>query len=99
MNKLHFKDWRKYMNKAVLVIDMPDSCYSCPLDCESYGCTVTGSLYFRRNKRFNPYEGKLEDCPLKELPERTTVNWLDDNAGFCIGWNAFRDKIMEENNE
>lgn len=53
------------MNKAILVIDMPDKCSTCP--CFEFGvdnyCSVTGEANYSHDNR------KPDWCPLKPLQE------------------------------
>lgn len=55
-------------NKAVLVIDMPESCLECTLH-NYHFCSISG-----KNIDKNLYDlmenDKPNTCPLKELPER-----------------------------
>ena len=61
------------MSKAVLVIDMPSSCRTCPFYYETYDendflvskCEVLG------DKTIDGFTKKYDGCPLKEMPE----NW------------------------
>lgn len=81
--------------KAVLVIDMPDSCNECPLAVETMhcydACCITGS------KIISSY-GKFPWCPLKPLPEKMEgedsikFQWGD----YEDGWNHCIDMITGE---
>lgn len=91
------------MSKAVLVLDMPESCDVCPfstmyetpdglIECENplseeYGCNVSD------------YEGtRPDECPLRELPEKKNVKDTETATAFAtfIGWNACIDEITGE---
>ena len=83
------------MNKAILVIDMPDSCDRCPVrSFIEYGkwCAGHDNLYI------NSYPVKPDWCPLKELPKRLEGNdsiyyqWGD----YEDGWNHCIDSILSE---
>ena len=73
------------MNKAILVIDMPDECSDCP--CFQFGvdnyCAVTGEVNYSCNNE------RPTSCPLKLVPEKMTGNdsikyqWGD----YEDGWN------------
>lgn len=66
-------------DKAILVIDMPKSCWECPcLDSEWGNCHVLGDdrdciadVYDRNNR--------LQNCPLKPLDDEVVYNqgWID----------------------
>lgn len=79
------------MSKAVLVMDMPESCYKCKLHCVTpYGeylcCAVRKNI---------PCAEIPDWCPLRELPERKETNYYMNNKGKGIveGWNACLDEI------
>lgn len=93
------------MSKAILVMDMPNSCDVCDfvtVDCLSgymicdnplsvqYGCDVTNCI-----------DRRAESCSLREVPKKkdiskaktmTTLTW-------CEGFNACIDKIMKGSEE
>ena len=85
--------------KAILVMDMPNSCIECPLCVESVhsydACCITGS------KIISSY-GRFTWCPLKLIPEKVeisnneelydTMDWYD--LGTKRGYNACLDKII-----
>lgn len=85
------------MNKAVLVIDMPDSCIKCP--CFQFGmdnyCAVTDKTVYDYEK------GRDMNCPLKPVPAKeceggtwTAGGYIED--GFPSGWNACIEEIVGE---
>ena len=89
------------MAKAVLVMDMPESCDMCDfvndMQPPRYGertlyCTAPGI-----GEDVTDYVACRPDwCPLRELPERkklTYNNLCADNK--ANGWNACLDKILE----
>lgn len=98
-------------NKALLVMDMPESCVDCQF-CYEYHegieacCTVT-----REPSNDDMYRIIKEDycqvkpgwCPLKPVPEKKEalevpkIPSLIDfrRKGFQDGWNACIDKILE----
>ena len=59
--------------KAILVLDMPNTCSEC-LFLDDNGdypfCTVTGET---RGYNFRTRELKMDKCPLRELPEDSVV--------------------------
>ena len=84
----------KTYDKAILVIDMPEGCYECPLAVETVhnynACCITGG-------RIMSY-GKFDSCPLKKLPEKydmdNTPYNLDYNEDYERGYNACIDEIL-----
>lgn len=90
------------MSKSVLIIEKPNSCEECPfLDDCSYTCTA-----FEKMKRTYTYEvpenGVLENCPLKDLPQKKEPSEFPISPGlpwketpYEKGWNACLDAIMK----
>ena len=82
------------MNKAILVIDMPESCANCPL---AYGNDISdwclpmgnfnGDVY-----RHTTNSTKPDWCPLKPAPEEQLV-WHDDDD-WVMGCNNCVREIM-----
>lgn len=79
------------MSKAVLVLDMPNSCDKCPLCFDNYGqcdlCAATGILdkcgdmiYEEVIKNGN----KSNWCPLKELPEENNTTDIQFHEGDYV---------------
>ena len=79
------------MSKSALVIDTPETCYSC---------------YLRKLIRDWPYcaakSERIKDsmvkpdwCPLKPLPEKNTAenDMTDYQCGMVDGWNGCIDEI------
>lgn len=89
----------KKMNrgKAVLVFDMPESCFNCVLVYDGEYSEYCGSngvdIYEYKRKKTKPYW-----CPLRELPdEENEADIYDDfDNGYDCGWNAFRGTILGE---
>lgn len=54
-------------------IKMPNCCDNCELNYDSIRCTVTGSEFYKES---DPYETRLSNCPLVELPENCICNSL-----------------------
>lgn len=88
------------MNKAILVIDMPESCGECPIcevweaipSCEEYYCNVA------KNDNVYPYK-KPDWCPLKPMPRMrfTYINHDSESiADYNDGWNNCIRKIIGE---
>ena len=81
------------MSKAVLVIDMPESCDECDFIDEMFHyCTIP---WF--GKDVSDYViCRHEECPFKEMPERIAIH-PDDNEyleGGKNGWNLCINQIM-----
>lgn len=93
------------MAKAVLVMDMPESCDMCDfVDDEQpprYGektlyCTVPGIC-----EDVTDYIGCRPDfCPLRVLPEKKGGDKLQDEISdsYDAGWNACLEEIIKEEN-
>ena len=86
------------MAKAVLVTDMPEQvCQKCTLCYETenddeYLCCAVGKLL--------PDGEKPDWCPLRELPEKKELYLsINNQKGYCEGWNACLDEILKERKE
>lgn len=95
------------MPKAVLVMDMPESCSKCKFMYEFQGikkCQLMNVLNNGASKLSqNTFTQKRHDmCPLRELPEKREINhnknhyisnfWTDAKS---VGWNACLDEILK----
>ena len=84
------------MSKAILVMDMPDSCMGCNfLYCDAENNSE--SCQAREKARIVDLENedKPDWCPLRKMPERKdvpSVATMKDLAYIC-GWNACIDAI------
>lgn len=88
--------------KAILVIDMPDSCSQCEYlgeatsDENIKACTLS-QLFF--HKDFDIESGREVICPLKPMPEQKAEEYnkvLDYSDGdFARGWNACIEEISQ----
>lgn len=95
------------MSKAMLILDMPDTCLDCMFCFEldegiKARCSVvSGDEYkgfFRDIECDGGYcQNKPDWCPLKELPERQKYNKEYFN-GNVKGWNDCLRTILGENN-
>ena len=76
--------------KAILVIDIPENCFKCPILCD-----------FKAGNGFRPC--RAENCPLRPVPSEYCVsNKADqyDNERWFYGYNrAIRDIVGDENIE
>ena len=87
------------MNKAILIIDMPENCRDCNLREKGKASCLPKSFETSLSGVYNYYHNgtKPDWCPLKALPEEKS----DDNVdgffdGYDAGWNAYRKKILGE---
>lgn len=80
------------MAKAVLVMDMPESCDECRV------VRMVNGYYICQAKR-NLRRSKKRPgwCPLRELPERkkADTDLLTMESGIVDGWNACLDEILK----
>lgn len=95
------------MSKAVLIMNMPESCGECPFCRGLNECKV--KKYLVRDRLFTIFTvdaqimegGKPSWCPLRELPERETemtdADDLGNNyvRGTMDGWNNCLDTMLE----
>lgn len=86
------------MPKAVLVIDMPESCSKCKFMYEFQGikkCQLMNVLNNGASRLSqSTFTQKRHDwCPLRELPERSDHPEHCDNGMFDAGWNGCLDAI------
>lgn len=82
------------MAKAVLVMDMPESCWECPCMKELYEYSICEV----KTNVCDEYEHNRPDwCPLRELPERkkADTDLLTMESGIVEGWNACLDEILK----
>lgn len=91
------------MAKAVLVMDMPESCFGCNLchiDYEEDRATCQ-AYETAREVDSDTFE-KLDWCPLQELPEKMEelpsekYEFGSLGKAFTSGWNACLDEILKE---
>lgn len=83
------------MNKAVYIINKPQSCTDCFL-CKDYKCQHLDTMILEEVDGVRPF---LPECPLKALPEKNPCNYYDFEkyqSGYDKGWNDFYDKIVGE---
>lgn len=87
------------MNKAILVIDMPESCDDCKFCYYSDGRFPACQLNL---KGIDDSKAKPEWCPLKPLPERRdslTVSDWGFEGGFNSGYNTFLKELLNDSSE
>ena len=90
------------MSKAVLVMDMPETCKDCSCKYASYkvdalyDCAITGKTIPIDGGR---YGEKPNWCPLRELPEKIPKlksGYEDLSTSIRrVGWNACLDEILK----
>ncbi len=84
------------MSKAMLIMDMPESCAKCKLFFDSY----TDMICRGNHRTINyPYpDKKVQDwCPLLEVPKKITERTRLCNKWYAQGYNACVDEILDEN--
>lgn len=75
------------MSKAILVIDTPDNCFKCKLQ-EWANCRIV--------KGCHTGNSRPEWCPLKPLPEKAELTFIDHGQDqIAMGWNACIDEILK----
>lgn len=87
------------MAKAILVMDMPESCHKCPLFSGVYTDMTCRANGYGIDYPY-PDKNRQDWCPLKSMPEKdcaktTSYRW----RWFRQGWNACIDKILGEGND
>ena len=78
--------------KAILIIDIPESCEECPMINGADECILQNEDI---NFFADTWNDLMAECPLKKMPEKKpakAVEWLD----FNCGWNACIDEILED---
>ena len=89
------------MTKAILVMDMPNSCGKCKFLYEFQGikkCQLMNVLNngASRLSQNTFTEKRHEKCPLRELPKKANHPAYCDNGRFDKGWNACLDEILKD---
>ena len=87
------------MSKAILVIDMPDSCGMCPLFFGTYNDMCCTALNDRTIDYPFPADFRQDWCPLREMPEKyeTDKSKCSDpfyQFEFECGYNQCIDEIL-----
>ena len=87
---------RRNMDKAILILDMPKSCYDC--NCSKRDNGNFCSIADRSVLQCKIYKFIPEWCPLKPLPEKKTVRPEDSTGAVAVkyGWNNCIDEILKE---
>lgn len=81
------------MAKAVLFMDMPESCDMCDL---CYTLPFGNKICCIKLKGV-PRQKRPDFCPLREMPEKKEINYYMNSKekGVVEGWNACLDKILK----
>lgn len=83
------------MSKAVLIIDMPESCEECPLqlEVESGKKIVLGVNICRGSGMYNQDSSKKPEwCYLRPMPEKMECPGMN-GVNYEAGWNSCIDAI------
>lgn len=88
------------MTKAILIMNMPESCSECKFLYEFQGikkCQLMNVLNngASRLSQNTFTEKRHKKCPLRELPEKANHPAYCDNGRFDKGWNACLDEILK----
>ena len=94
------------MPKAILVMDMPESCSKCKFMYEFQGIKKSQLMNVLDNGASKLSQGTFTEkrhdwCPLRELPEREEELPVEKyefgglGKAFTSGWNACLDKILK----
>lgn len=83
------------MSKAVLVMNMPESCFGCNfMYCDEESDTETCQA-METERDIDLIEDRPDWCPLRELPEKKEL-YLSINKWYCVGFNDCLDDILGE---
>ena len=80
------------MAKAVLVIDMPESCFGCNfMYCDEESDTETCQA-METARDIDLIEDRPDWCPLRELPDEKCGAWTD---GMIAAYNKYLSEVLE----
>lgn len=83
------------MSKAVLVMNMPESCFGCNfMYCDEESDTETCQA-METARDIDLIEDRPDWCLLRELPEKKEL-YLSINKWYCVGFNDCLDDILGE---
>lgn len=83
------------MSKAILVMDMPNSCAKCKfVEHEDEGWLTCSLCDYRMAYVFE----RADYCPLRELPQKPDYPPINEQS-YVAGWNACIDEIMKGSEE
>lgn len=87
------------MSKAILVIDMPESCGKCPI-CSSYEIISSINEYWCGVKNREVDKSNKPDwCPLQPAPEYQDIWYDDESSDWERGYNNCLREIMGRTEE
>lgn len=83
--------------KAILVIDMPESCDDCQLAYD-YRCFITWKEFEEKEEDYIITYPRPTWCPLKPIPikKEALIGMGKINFGKALGWNACLKEIENE---
>lgn len=90
------------MSKAVLIMDMPESCRECDLRVIGANNFCTGASGRKIDQMTIINEGIKSDwCPLRLMPEKAEKRKTDNVHDIIIkqGWNACIDELTDGSSE
>lgn len=80
------------MAKAVLVMDMPESCFGCNfMYCDEESDTETCQA-METARDIDLIEDRPDWCPLRELPDEKCGAWTD---GMITAYNKYLSEVLE----
>lgn len=84
--------------KAILVIDMPESCIDCKFMKHGICLAYKSERRMNDEEYYSCDEVKPSWCPLKPMPSYKAVDLNDtrDVVMFCHGWNTCLNEITGE---
>lgn len=84
------------MRKAVLVMDMPKSCFSCNMCNSNDECILQDEN--ANFKASDSWEELRKGCPLRELPKKKEADIYTTayDKATMIGYNACIDELLKE---
>lgn len=86
------------MSKAILVIDMPESCSKCPLFHGFYTDMTCGANNYGIDYPY-PKDFRQDWCPLMSAPKEQEIWYGDDSNDWDKGYNACLREIVGEQDE
>ncbi len=85
------------MSKAILVIDMPETCTRCNLCYDNYGCSYFCSATGNEIKESIMNQSVQDWCPLKPAPNSCVYSghpFDQYGNGFADGYNTCLEEIL-----
>ena len=80
------------MAKAVLVMDMPESCFGCNfMYCDEESDTETCQA-METARDIDLIEDRPDWCPLREIPDEKCGAWTD---GMIAAYNKYLSEVLE----